>query len=176
MEGEYYFDEISNFSEMLFTAGVLKADGGYVFSLLRNMDGEGMVLYNSMAAVCANTENPVNAWRFIQLLLSETFQAKAENEIPVHQEAIRRIAKEWRETCQTDTVTMDRKGYKNVPITEGELLEMQDFTLLTDTSAIPDYTVAKIVLEVMPPYFRDEKSYEACFDELSSRLRIYLDE
>ena len=176
LEGEYYFDQINDFSELLFTAGVLKADGGYTLSILRNMDGNGAVTYNSMAAVRANTKNPVNAWRFIKFLLSETFQSKAQREIPVHQEAIRRIAGEWQEKYQTDTVTMDRKGYSNSPITEGELMEMLDFSLLADTSTIPDYTAAQIVLEVMSPYFRNEKSYEACFDELSSRLRIYLDE
>lgn len=176
LEGEYYFDSINNFSELLFTAGVLKADGGYTLSILRNMDGKGAVTYNSMVAVRANTKNSMNAWRFIKLLLSETFQSKAESNIPVHQEAIRRIARSWQENYQTDTVTMDLKGYKNAPITEEELMEVLDFSLLADTSTIPDGAMIEIVQEVMSPYFRDEKSYEDCFNELNSRLRLYVDE
>ncbi len=71
---------------------------------------------------------------------------------------------------------LHRRGYVNQNAMGGKLLGHMDQLLQAETSTLYDSTIITMTWDSMEPFFKDEKTYEACFDELKSKLTIYMDE
>ena len=138
-------------------------------------------------AVPASSKNQINAYRFIQILLSESIQARKVNYkgtlqyenifCPVSKEA---LGLKVREQMNEPSIKFYDASYKtigSVPALPAEaLLGHMDQLLQAETSTLYDSTIITMTWESMEPFFKDEKTYEACFDELKSKLTIYMDE
>ena len=163
----------------------LEADGSYREFLLRDMEGKANTLYGDQVAIPVTSKNQLNAYRFIQLLLSESIQKKLMTDpsgfyeswlSPVNREVMEAQIRE--EMSATQNPVYRNNEYigiiKAVPATDW--LDHIEKLNSVDSSVIFDDTVIQMVWEAMEPFFKDEKPYESCFDELKSKLTIYMDE
>ncbi len=166
-------------------SGYLEADGSYYDFFLRDMDGKANTLYGDQVAVPVTSKNQLNAYRFIQLMLSESIQKKLMTDpsglyeswlSPVNREV---MEAQIREEMSAIQLPVYHNGeyiglIKAVPATDW-LTHIEKLNSV-DSSVMFDDTVRQMVWEAMEPFFKDEKTYEACFDELKSKLTIYMDE
>ena len=171
----------------VYSAKILDIDDGYTDIFVRDMDGRLTVHYQDYVAVPSTSKNQMNAYRFIQILLSEYTQAEKRNirgtEVymsnycAVNQKALNTRCNDRIDDADivfydsTYTKVLDRVA--NIPRTE--MIDHLNDLLKVETSCL-DYILVNFVWESMCPYFKDEKSYEACFEELKSKLLLYLDE
>lgn len=160
-------------------------DGGYYDFFLKDMDGKINGMYAEYAAVPVTSKNQLNAYRFIQLMLSTTIQEKETSEgyttdvkyyCPVNREALEaRIRKRMGRTEENFYEESGQVGLIDaLPATSW--LDHIEKMRTVDSSVLPDKTPLEMTWEIMEPFFKDDRSYEACFDELKARLTIYMDE
>ena len=161
-------------------------DGGYCDFFLKDMDGKINGTYAEYAAVPVTSKNQLNAYRFIQLMLSPTIQEKETSDYyttnvryycPVNREALEaRIRKrmEWTEENFSDENGRPIGTIDALPATSW--LDHIEKMRTVDSSILPDKTPLEMTWEIMEPFFKDERSYESCFEELKSKLTIYMDE
>lgn len=180
-----YFDNMSGISGFYFLGTILKGNGGYTVTYLNSMQGKMSATYvtEGMAAVRANTKSPDYAYKFISLMLSSNIQDKTGTRdisaIPVKQTAVSIHASYWSQQMQLYGTygvfnSNEYPDYEKVgPL---EWLEVRDQIIEADGSILVDRFAIATAMEYMEPYFKGEKSYESCFDEMKSRLMIYLDE
>ena len=181
----WLYSEINHFR--LYGACFQAVDGGYTDFILRDAEGRISTSYMYYTAVPASSKNQINAYRFIQILLSESIQARKVNYkgtllyenifCPVSKEA---LGLKVREQMNEPSIKFYDASYKtigSVPALPAEaLLGHMDQLLQAETSTLYDSTIITMTWDSMEPFFKDEKTYEACFDELKSKLTIYMDE
>ncbi len=177
------FDNFHCFQFM--SASCLDADGSYNNFFLRDMDGNVNTLYGEQVAVPVTSKNQLNAYRFIQILLSDAIQDEPMIDIsglydrwfsPVNRDVMETQIREEMAKSQVDiSINGKKMGFvKAVPATDW--LEHIEKLNSVDSSVMFNDTVMQMVWESMEPFFTDEKSYEACFDEMQTKLKLYMDE
>ena len=162
------------------TAQYLYADGTYTDFFLRDMDGKVSTLYMDYLAVPVTSKNQLNAYRFIQLLLSPIIQSAEPREgrvlSPVSQEAVEGQIR----TFMGNTALEFYEGGEMIgsiaPVPVEDWLAYIEKLKTVESSVLPDKAIIQMVWDSMEPFFKDEKPYESCFDELKSKLTIYMDE
>lgn len=134
--------------------------------------GKNVAEVCDVACLNATSKNTENAYNFLKILLSENVQAKW-NSFPVNKNALSSAITESASAQYTD----DMGNVLTTPLTVEE--KKQYITLTTENLEwhlpVAD-GVSNIIWETMEPYFQDVKTYDACLQELESRLTIYLDE
>ena len=72
---------------------------------------------------------------------------------------------------------MDAKGWTYTQLTEEEFQQITDlYNSVSGSGYIVKSDLYYMVKDIMEPFFKDEKTYEACFDELKGKLTLYMDE
>lgn len=168
-----YFEKVLAPASAVAEAAVLKTYGGYTISSPRDSTGSIVASYDEMAAVRANTKNSDYAYQFIKIMLSSEIQGTASISMPVNKQAFMDVCKERRDYFTTGRMS---GGIVYTQLTEDELQNI--FTLFDkiDKSNLGDLTLYKMAWECMEPFFKNERGYEACYDELKIKLRLYIDE
>ncbi len=108
-----------------------------------------------MAAIRASSPNKANAYELLKILLSLGPQSSFF--IPVHNEALRY------------NLLTDRSDFSKDEIEA----RLQDLNALEFTMPLEN-AVVTMMHSTMLPWVNNEKSYEACFEELRERLALYL--
>lgn len=172
----YYVDCAPQVSRFIRTASLLKTYGGYTIAAMRNADGEMIMPYSELMAVRANTKNPDYAYQLIKIYLSPAVQneiGSGTDDAPIYRETISKEALFWQARL-TDGKKQDEYVYTQ--LTDKEVQEYLSLFEEVSGGSIPRWTEYTMAWESMEPFFKDENSYEACFEELKSKLFLYLDE
>ena len=150
----------------------------YAYHAIPSQTGEIVARIGSQLAIPANAKNTANAYRFIKFLLSEEVQMDQnllQGIKPIRKSAIHKVIYE-------STALYENHGYyiedpENFALTEDEAKALEEVMLNIDRFMQDErLIVPEMMFESMMPFFRDEKSYEECFDDLKNRLTLYLSE
>ena len=141
-----------------------------------NVEGDKPVaMLGFKAAIRANSENQANAYEFLKILLSMQVQSIDTGflSIPVLKEALEK------NLLSRDAFVSFRAGDEadDVMIEALEQEEIDAFNALVSDVACPGYysmELKHIFIQAMEPYFTDQKTYEACVEQLNQQLEIYL--
>ena len=156
---------------------LIEASCGYALSVLPDQNGEIVGSIDGQMAVNANTTNPLNAYRFIKMMLSADVQSSRNpllSYVPIHKEAIKAIISG---TYTFDVAGTTYGGRQSAYLTEEELDTIIETLTEVDRFTQPiSASVNNIMWETMLPFFRDEKSYENCLADLKNKLMLYLSE
>ena len=148
----------------------------YVLHAIPSQSGD-VVATIGQIAISANAKNPLNAYRFIKFMLSEDAQKDKYMQIsgiPIHKNA---ITKSIFGSFNLADGGMEFKGNEDSPLSDEEI-EMVIRTLTGAdryTQRVSEY-LSDAMLESMLPYFKDERSYDACLKDLKNKLMLYLSE
>lgn len=166
-----YFENDSGVM-MVFASSCMKTYGGYTVTPLRDAAGKITAHYGDAAMVRANTKCPEYAYRFIQILLSPTAQ---ENWGGVHKQTMIGEMEHYRQRLTTGKENAN--GWTYTQLTEEEFQQMTElYNGVSGGGYIVKSDLYYMVKDIMEPFFKDEKTYEACFDELKGKLTLYMDE
>ncbi len=156
---------------------LIEASCGYELSVLPSQNGEIVGSIDGQMAINANTKNPLNAYRFIKMMLSADVQSSRTpllSFIPIHEEAIKAIISG---TYTFDVVGTTYGGRQSAYLTEEELDEIIKTLTEVDQFIQPiSSNVSNIIWKSMLPFLQNEKSYEDCLSELRNKLTLYLSE
>ena len=148
--------------------------------MIPNVTGGVNALLQNALAISANSQNQLNAWNFIKVMLSDQIQTGSyhmgvfNGKLPVSRSAMQ--------------LTVDFIAARGVSITSGsgavysfqltpeEHKQTLDiFDNITDCF-IQNQAIYDFFLDSMIPYFQDEKSYDECVAELKTKLMFYVSE
>lgn len=138
---------------------------------IRNVYGEISGQIMGYFAINSNSKNVLNAWRMIKQSIFESISKQFN---PVNP---------WIEDLQIDQETLknisqnisDEMG-TSVQLTEDDVLPLIENLKNIETFEIVNQELISIYLEEMEPYFKGQKEYEECEENLESRLKIYSSE
>lgn len=168
---EFYFDKSYTPTIYIATVSLLQNCGGYTVSMIHGNNGEVVASYTDTVVVRANTNNPEYAYHFIQILLSPEVQTSSWA-TPICRRAIIDTAQKR----QDSPYNKRKDAFVQSKLTEAEFQAAIDLYDSVDTSRLPNDIIYDMVWEAMEPFFKDEKTYEACVSEMKSRLMLYMDE
>lgn len=168
---EFYFDDAFALRNIISLASYLKTYGGYEMSSLKGMDGNTRAFIQMSAAVRANSKNKLNAYNFIRLLLSEETQAGNLVGMPIHKESLEKKVYEEHSIYTTGKLS---EGYTATQLEKKEVNAIIDILYSADLYCYSDDYVTEMIFETMLPYFQDKQDYDTCFNDLKSKLSLYL--
>ena len=150
----------------------------YEMQSIPSQNGDIVGTIYGQLAISANAKNSLNAYNFIKFMLSEEAQKDQftrPSYMPVHKEVIR-------ESVYDAPLLYKEKGYyfyddEKLAFSEeeAEILEAAVTGVDRFVLRVPQ-NIENMLFESMLPFFRDEKSYEECFDDLKNKLTLYLSE
>lgn len=147
-----------------------------VFVPLRTVSGGIRALIQYSAAIRNNSENQQNAYDFLRILMGKNFQENFNVDwLPVRRAAVGSryfTALDWSMATFT---ALNGEGYQLRPLFEDTLLE---FIAITDEVECASFriNIESEVFSYMEPYYRGEKSYDACIKEATAKMQIYISE
>lgn len=177
--GDVLFNYTSFMQGFLQNYMLLLTDNTPVYTVFPSAKGKTMATANSFAAIPNSSLNQQNAYEFLKILMSSQIQKNI-----------------WSDDMNTGSIPVRRKDfianiadynnkYAGVMITDTNLVhtpipdsDINDFIeAVWDVEYAKDFTIAyQFTWEAMEPYFKGEKSYEACLEVLRNRLNLYLHE
>ena len=178
LHGSYYFFS-TNWSQELNKDidDLIAASHGYELHNMPSQVGDFVGRITGQMAINAATQNTLNAYKFIQYMLSEEEQSSGSaliKPVPVRKDSIRAIAHgEYTKMA----ISISAPGHKSEYLTEEEMDKIAELLMSADRYMQDDTRAALDMMWVaMDPFLRDEKSYEDCLVELKSKLTFYLSE
>lgn len=113
-----------------------------------------------VVAVNGSSEQPDNAKKFIEILLSEDVQRPEYSEgFPVNKTAFQAA---WNNSKDEFAVRYET--------------DMEQLAASLTTPVTIDETILEAVLDEVKPYYKDEETLEEAVDNISAKLRTYLAE
>ena len=154
-----------------------------VINMHRGYDGKVIAEVTTKAAIRANSENKQNAWNFIKILLSSEISGMESNttNFPVSKQGIEKKISSQIESIEHlvgEPLSGDILGtVLSAESISTEVVEMYR-SLITDvdSAVLQNSAVNNILNESMEPYFKSEKSYEDCLENLKNKLELYIGE
>lgn len=179
VRGKFFFWPASMFiADLTWNMDALiEASCGYALSVLPSQTGDIVGSIDGQMAINVNTKNPLNAYRFIKMMLSADVQSSRNpllSYVPIHKEAIKAIISG---TYTFDVAGTTYGGRQSAYLTEEELDTIIETLTEVDRFTQPiSSSVSNMMWESMLPYFQDEASYEDCLADLKNKLTLYLSE
>ena len=179
ISGKSIFGRIRSWHSFTYTYGALENNGySPVYFPVPSINGKRGARVTSMAVISNASQNKLNAYRFLKILLSEQIQGNPQDvtitEFPVLESAVGIHAKYRFEDSE-------RRQYEDrlIPLSSEEI--MRDFSDLTneiDYCTLILYTdqVEAVISYSMLSYFKGEDTYENCLNKLRNDLELYLSE
>ncbi len=174
----YYFFN-TNWSQELHKDidDLITASHGYVLHTMPSQAGDVVGRITGQMAINAATQNTLNAYKFIQYMLSEKEQSSGSaliKPVPIRKDSIRAIAHgEYTKMA----ISISVPGYKSEHLTEDEMNKIAELLMSADRYVQDDTRAAlDMMWEAMDPFLRDEKSYDDCLTELRNQLMFYMSE
>lgn len=172
---QYYFCDYAESSNLVYDIDNMnRISLDYELVTLPGQTGETVGYDLDLLAISADARNKLNAYLYIKMMLSENIQTDLQilYADPIHKAAIRARLNFYiyGSYCPEDNPN-------KTLITEKEQKELYEVMTGIDryVTSIP-YRLRTLVFQTMLPYFRDEKSYQACLTELKAGLTNYLEE
>ena len=138
-----------------------------------DINGGSTAQIMTFAAVSSNTENTLNAWRLIKILLSEEIQCGTSETLgnltiasPVLKEGLRKYISMQAEQAFYGTYELSEETMDEFCA----LAEQIDHAVLA-----PPILVRYFQMEMMP-YVQGDRSFDNCFDNLKNTIELYKDE
>ncbi|MCL2815679.1 MAG: ABC transporter substrate-binding protein [Oscillospiraceae bacterium] len=163
--------------------GGLTHDCSPVFAGFPNKDGGTTAVATKYAGVRQGSENKKNAYRLLKILLSYDVQAlQAENaaiyyqiNVPVLKSAAQAAAEfEW---SKSGLYGNEDGSVIWEPVPKETHDRFMDIITNVDSCALPAYgPYDDFILPALELYFSGEKTYDACINDLKTKLEIYLSE
>ncbi len=153
----------------------------YRFDAMPGQNGKPVgVLYQSFA-IRANSENTLNAYNFVKMMLTEEMQLNQYlvRETPILKSAIRtQIDHSYTiNDSSGKEIILDGADVMYPELTGEERDSMYEKIVGIDQfRRDPSVVLRDWVFESMLPFFRDEQSYEDCLKKLKNTLTFYLSE
>ena len=150
----------------------------YVYHVIPDQTEEITGYIYSQMAISANSKNSLNAYKFIKFFLSEEAQKNKRLQqgiLPIHKGAIEKSIYEAPAVYENHGQLFYDYETPAFSEEEAEILEAAVTGVDRFVLRVPQ-NVTTMVQESMLPFFRDEKSYEECFDDLKNKLTLYLSE
>lgn len=154
-----------------------------VINTLRGNDGKVIAEVTTKAAIRANSENKQNAWNFIKILLSPEISGMESNttNFPVSKQGIEKKISSQIEAIEHlvgEPLSGDILGtVLNAESISAEVAETYQLLITdVDSAVLQNSAVNNILNESMEPYFKSEKSYEDCLENLKNKLELYIGE
>ncbi|MCL2816261.1 MAG: extracellular solute-binding protein [Oscillospiraceae bacterium] len=179
LTGKSIFGRIRSWHIFTYTFGALENNGySPVYFNFSSINREKGARVTSMAVISNASQNKLNAYAFLKILLSEQIQGNPKDvtitEFPVLESAVG-IHAIYRFEDSKYSQYEDRL----IPLSSEEI--MRDFSNLTDEieySTLILYTnqVESIIFNDMLPYFKSEDTYANCLNKLRNELELYLSE
>ena len=138
-----------------------------------DINGGSTAQIMTFAAVSSNTENTLNAWRLIKILLSEEIQCGTSETLgnltiasPVLKEGLRKYI----------SMQAEKAFYGTYELSEETMDEFCALAEQIDHAVLaPPILVRYFQMEMMP-YVQGDRSFDDCFDNLKNTLELYKDE
>ena len=138
-----------------------------------DINGGSTAQIMTFAAVSSNTENTLNAWRLIKILLSEEIQCGTSATLgnltiasPVLKEGLRKYISMQAEQAFYGTYELSEETMDEFCA----LAEQIDHAVLA-----PPILVRYFQMEMMP-YVQGDRSFDNCFENLKNTIELYKDE
>ncbi len=157
----------------MFTASIIDAGKTPVVFIPQNPAGETSGHINSFAAIPEGAKNKLNAYRFMQILLSDELQSgegdrmgtRVEylNYSPVKKDAVYKHITSW-------VLDPNNPDYVNAVEMCAEVMVNVDNAVLVPSQ------VKQYIVDEMNPYFTGRKDWDECYDRLVNVLELYKDE
>ena len=178
LHGSYYFFN-TNWSQDLLQDidDLIEAGHGYELHVMPSQAGDVVGRITGQMAINAATQNTMNAYKFIQYMLSEEEQSSGSaliKPVPIRKDSIRAIVHgEYTKMA----ISISIPGYKSEYLTEEEMDKIVEMLMSADRYIQDDpRATLEMMWESMLPYFQDEASYEDCLADLKNKLTLYLSE
>lgn len=161
-----------------------------LFMAFPDIDGKVTASVELLGAVFKNSNNKLNAYNFLKILLSERIQASEILDIqlcicvPVTKSAIKIRIDEILER-QTEVFKdepwqhFNESGYIDKwsnPLPKEEAEKFSDMLINIDHCVIQPVSWTGMFNKSFKPYFEDKKTYEQCFDVFKNNLELYFSE
>ena len=178
LHGSYYFFN-TNWSQDLLQDidELIEAGHGYELHIMPSQAGDVVGRITGQMAINAATQNTLNAYKFIQYMLSEEEQSSGSaliKPVPIRKDSIRAII---HGKYTKMAISIGLPGYKSEYLTEEEMNKIVELLMSADRYIQDDpRPTLEMMWDAMNPFLRDEKSYEECFDDLKNKLTLYLSE
>ena len=171
-----FFSSISSINEFFgYYAGIIDRDTPAYYPF-PNLDGEkGVACATYSAAIRKNSQNKDAAYEFMKILLSDSIQSRKTMYslgCPVRKESLVYMVNN--EIIPVGYFQGDDNGviWQTVPEEEVEQIIADLLSVEYSKNNIP--ALHKFILDAMLPYFKGDKSYETCLDELENKLGLYI--
>ncbi len=141
---------------------------------LRTIDGLTTAEINLYAGIRANSDNKQASWNLLRCLLSEEAQIILEEEggnLPVS-----RAALEAAFAGKEETVKRYIEGYEAGELPEGFMEKFQSLSENPDRALFISHVCMADFYETMTPFYQGSKSFEECYTEFESFVKIYTSE
>jgi len=174
----YFFLPFPQITELTRNIDALNEAGcGYVFHALPSQNGDVVGSVFGQMAINANTENALNAYRFIKMMISpevQNTQSILISCIPIHKDGV------WNYLHGTYRISaggMSFSGYQSTTLSEEDIEAI--YATLTHVDRFvqsASFQHYRMMWDAMQPYFDGEKNLNSCMKDLENKLKFYLSE
>ncbi|MHB1154617.1 MAG: hypothetical protein ACYCWE_21470 [Eubacteriales bacterium] len=186
-EGRILYNMLKSFSlsDFYYYYSGLMDSSSPVFTSFPAANGGTCAAVDKFAGIRSTSENKKNAYHLMKILLSSDIQGQQSStesvsyigfEIPVLTEAARSAAEnEWGRRGNPNGRNDGSVVFEDIPVEIHE--KFIDLVVNIDSCVLETYSVTNdFLIPGLEPYFKGEKTYEECIEDLTYRLTIYLSE
>lgn len=171
----------SNILKFYYDYGGLTNDSSPEFTHFPNTNGGNSAVVEKFAGIRQTSENKKNAYNLLKVLLSydvQTAETKTSGAfydmyIPISKSAAKKATEYyWKRIVATTNGAIIWE-----PVSEEVYNQYLDMVLNIDSCVLPNpLPVDEFLYPGLEPYFKGEKTYESCIDDITQKLNIYLSE
>ena len=147
------------------------------FTPYTNLEGGITAQVTQYGAISAYTKHEDQAWELLRHILdyesSVTFNKYNRNQLimaPVNKTVYAAYVEELA------TNEYDSGGQRIAPLEEKWVQVLEEIPARVNSAVIPNGAVAGFIQECMDPYLNGQDSFDNCYETLTTRLQMYLDE
>ena len=157
-----------------------------LYFVFPNINGKNTANLEKMGAILNVSQNKLNAYRLLKILLSEEIQSKSAMDVnivgfSVLNSAMAARAETGFKQANGNVIEESYSALYNIPfgkifISENIIQEFVEMMSDIDNCQIHIPQVNKFIYDNMEPYFNNTGSYENCLNKLRNDLELYMSE